>query len=116
MKNKPLISIVSPVYNVASYLDVFVQSILDQTYQNFELLLVTDCPTDSSLNICKKYSETDSRVKIIEQPFNMGVARARNRGLSLAAGEYVMLADSDDYLAQNALELELNLYKNLMLI
>lgn len=109
MKNKPLISIVSPVYNVASYLDVFVQSILDQTYQNFELLLVTDCPTDSSLNICKKYSETDSRVKIIEQPFNMGVARARNRGLSLAAGEYVMLADSDDYLAQNALELELKL-------
>lgn len=64
MKNKPLISIVSPVYNVASYLDVFVQSILDQTYQNFELLLVTDCPTDSSLNICKNIQRLILELKL----------------------------------------------------
>lgn len=54
MENKPLISIVSPVYNVASFLMFFIDSILEQTYQNFELLLVTDCPTDSSVDICKK--------------------------------------------------------------
>lgn len=109
MEKNPLISIISPVYNVSQYLDTFVQSILGQTYRNFELLLVTDCPTDSSLDICKKYAEIDPRAKVIEQPRNMGVAKARNRGLSFVAGEYVMLADSDDYLTKNALELELNL-------
>lgn len=113
MEKNPTISIISPVYNVAPYLDVFIQSILGQTYQNFELLLITDGPTDSSVDICKKYRENDARIRIIEQPYNMGVAKARNRGLESASGRYVMLADSDDYLTKNALELELNLMQNL---
>lgn len=108
MKNE-LISIVSPVYNVEKYLDKFIQSILSQTYKNFELLLVLDCPTDNSASICEKYAASDNRIKVVSNPHNMGVAKTRNNGLMLTKGSYIMLADSDDYLSEDALETAYNL-------
>lgn len=105
-----MISIVAPVYNVEKYLDKFLKSILNQTYTDFELLLITDCPTDKSVQICEEYAKKDQRIKIIKQEKNGGVAKARNKGLSEAHGDYIMLADSDDYLEYNALDI---LYKNI---
>ena len=107
-----MISIVAPVYNVEKYLDKFLKSIINQTIKDFELLLVTDCPTDNSLEICEKYQKIDNRIKIIKQEKNGGVAKARNRGLAEASGEYIMLADSDDYLPSDALEHLLTLLNN----
>lgn len=104
-----MISLIAPVYNVEKYLPKFLESVLCQTFREFELLLVTDCPTDSSLEICEEYARKDHRIRVIAQPYNEGAAKARNRGLSEAKGEYIMFADSDDYLAADALEVSLNL-------
>ena len=92
------------MYIVEKYLKQFIESIINQTYKNFELLLVTDCPTDNSELICKTYAEKDDRVHIIPNEVNMGVAKTRNNGLAVAKGNYIMLADSDDYLTEDALE------------
>lgn len=99
-----MITIVAPVYNVEKYLKKFIESIVNQTYEDFELLLVTDCPTDNSLSICEDYQSKDKRIKIIRQERNGGVAKARNKGLKEAKGDYIMLADSDDYLPNDALK------------
>lgn len=104
-----MISIVAPVYNVEKYLEQFIESILKQTYTEFELLLVDDCGTDASSEICRKFEKKDNRIRVIKQPCNGGVAKARNRGIAEARGEYIMLADSDDYLASNALEVSMRL-------
>ena len=104
-----MITIVAPVYNVEKYLKKFIESVLNQTYKDFELLLITDCPTDNSLSICKSYALQDNRIKVIKQEKNGGVAKARNRGLSEAKGDYIMLADSDDYLPEDALDTLINL-------
>lgn len=104
-----MITIVAPVYNVEKYLKKFIESVLNQTYKNFELLLITDCPTDDSLSICESYALKDNRIRVIKQEKNGGVAKARNRGLSEVKGDYIMLADSDDYLPNDALEILLSL-------
>ena len=104
-----MISIIAPVFNVEKYLVQFIDSILQQTYKEFELLLVDDCGTDGSSEICRKFEQIDNRIRVIRQSCNGGVAKARNRGIVEARGEYIMLADSDDYLAPNALEVSMKL-------
>lgn len=100
----PAISVIVPVYNSVDYLKVIIESILNQTYQNFELILVNDGSTDDSGTICDKYSQMDERVKVIHQD-NGGVSKARNSGLEKAVGEYVYFCDSDDYVFPDALEI-----------
>lgn len=100
----PEISIVIPVYNTEKYLDNCIQSILSQTFQSFEIILVDDGSSDSSGLICDQYAKMDSRILVIHQE-NRGVSAARNRGLDNASGRYLFLPDSDDYLEKNALEL-----------
>lgn len=99
-----LISVVVPVYNTEAYLDKCVQSVLDQTYRNLEVILVNDGSVDHSLEICRKYQVTDSRVKVVDQQ-NQGVSAARNAGMDLAQGDYLAFLDSDDTLYPEALEL-----------
>lgn len=94
-----LVSIIVPVYNSEKYIDNCVQSILSQTYDNFELLLINDGSTDSSLSNCKKWESVDSRIKVIDKE-NGGASSARNVGLSECRGEYVVFVDSDDYVAK----------------
>ena len=94
---KPIISIIVPVYNTEKYLDSCIQSILNQTYLDFELILINDGSTDSSLEICQKYSEKDKRIILVNQ-HNGGVSAARNRGIELARGEWISFVDSDDWL------------------
>lgn len=96
-------SIILPVYNVEKYVETCLNSILDQEYRNFELIIVNDGSTDSTLHICKKISQQDHRVVIINKQ-NEGVSIARNRGLDIAKGLYVLFVDGDDVLYPKALE------------
>ena len=91
------LSIISPVYNAEKYIDRCVQSILSQKYKNYELILVDDHSTDSSLTKCQKWKNTDNRIKILKNP-SKGVSSARNTGVRCADGEYIMFIDSDEFL------------------
>ena len=103
----PVISVIVPVYNTEKYLDECIQSILSQTFTDFELLLVDDGSTDGSGNICDKYAIQDERVKVFHQE-NQGVTSARRKGLENAKGEYVCFVDSDDTITVDALEILLD--------
>ncbi len=92
---EPLISVIVPVYNVAGYLDRCMQSLVNQSYQNLELILVDDGSTDSSGTLCDTWAEKDSRVKVIHRK-NNGLSQARNTGLKAATGDYITFVDSDD--------------------
>ncbi len=107
MENQALISVIIPVYNVEKYLRECVDSVLCQTYQNVEIILVNDGSTDSSGEICDEYVEKDERVTVIHQK-NGGPSITRNTGLENANGKYIYFLDSDDYIENNALELLVN--------
>ncbi|TYS69702.1 glycosyltransferase family 2 protein [Sutcliffiella horikoshii] len=98
MKNifNPKISVIIPVYNTEQYLNYCVDSVLNQEYQNIEVILVNDGSTDKSADICDKYQKVDERVKVIHQS-NSGASTARNKGIDNATGEYIMFLDSDDF-------------------
>lgn len=98
MKDLPLISVVVPVYKVEAYLDKCVQSIVNQTYTNLEILLVDDGSPDNSGAICDAWAAKDSRVRVIHKE-NGGGGDARNRALEIARGERIAFVDSDDYIA-----------------
>lgn len=102
--NKPYFSIVFPVYNVQRYLEKSVQSILKQSYQDFEIILVNDCSTDDSGNICEKLAKTNKQIRVIHKDKNEGLSEARNTGMQYVTGEYVLFLDSDDYVDENLLE------------
>lgn len=98
----PLISVIIPVYNVSQYLSQCIQSVLAQTYRNFEIILVDDGSTDDSSKICDTYAERDSRIRIKHQN-NGGVSSARNEGLQLAQGKYITFVDADDWVENDYL-------------
>lgn len=91
-----LVSIVVPIYNKAEYLNQCIESVLNQTYTHFQLILVDDGSTDESLCICEKYAEKDNRVKVIHQE-NQGLSVARNTGLDASDGKYLLFLDADDF-------------------
>ena len=99
-----LISIIVPVYKVEKYLDKCVQSIVDQTYQNLEIILVDDGSPDNCGAMCDVWAKKDSRIKVIHKE-NGGLSDARNAGIKAASGEYIFLLDGDDYILKNAIEL-----------
>lgn len=102
MKNQ-LISVIVPVYNVEKYLRQCIDSILSQTYTNFELILVDDGSKDQSGEICNEYAEKDSRIRLFHKE-NGGVSSARNLGLDNAHGEYICFVDSDDWVDNTYIE------------
>lgn len=91
----PLISIIVPVYNVEEYLSKCLDSIVNQTYKNLEIILIDDGSTDNSGIICDEYSEGDTRIKVIHKK-NKGVSNTRNIGIENASGEYILFVDADD--------------------
>lgn len=99
----PKISVIVPVYNVEKYLSQCVESILSQSFQNFELLLINDGSKDDSGLICDKYQSVDSRAIVIHKE-NGGVSSARNIGLEQAKGEWICFVDSDDYVTKEYLQ------------
>ena len=100
-----MISVIVPVYNVEDYLHVCINSVLKQTYQNFEIICIDDASTDSSLEILEYFSQKDSRVKIIKNEFNQGPGYSRNYGLNIAKGKYVFFLDGDDWINLNTFEI-----------
>lgn len=101
--NQNEVSIIVPVYNVENYLDGCIKSILKQTFEQFELILINDGSKDKSGEICEKYAKEDSRIKVIHQS-NKGQAAARNAGIKLSKGEWVLFIDSDDIVHPQMLE------------
>lgn len=101
--NKPVISIIVPVYNVEKYLEVCLKSILSQNFKEFEVILINDGSKDKSGEICEEYVREDSRIRVVHIK-NCGAGKARNKGLDLAKGKYIFFVDADDWLEYNALE------------
>ena len=95
MNSNKLVSIIVPIYNVEKYLEKCVYSILNQDYNNLEVILVNDGSTDKSLEICERLQKKDNRIKIINQK-NLGVSAARNNGFYYSKGDYICFIDSDD--------------------
>ena len=98
MTTKPKISVIIPVYNVEKWLNKCVDSILSQSYENFEVILVNDGSTDKSKDICDQYSKEDKRVKVFHNK-NKGLSYSRNFGVKKSNGKYVMFVDSDDFIS-----------------
>lgn len=100
-----MFSMIVPVYNVQQYLAECLDSLLMQTYQNFEILIVDDQSTDSSLTIAREYANRyPNQIRLLEHPVNKGLGGARNTGIEAATGQYLLFVDSDDYLIPDALE------------
>ncbi len=103
MENSGLISVIIPVYNVEKYLEECINSVLSQTYENYEIILVDDGSTDSSGKICDEYAEKYEKITVIHKE-NGGPSETRNMGLRASKGEFVYFLDSDDYLVAEAFE------------
>jgi glycosyltransferase involved in cell wall biosynthesis len=101
----PKVSIVIPCYNREKYLGLAIQSVLDQTFTNFELIICDDGSTDSSLQIARQFATSDTRIKVLASEQNQGVALALKKGFDIAQGEFIGQVDSDDLLEPPALEI-----------
>ena len=110
MQKKTLISVIVPVYNVQDLIGRCLNSILAQTWQNIEVILVNDASSDGSGRICEEYALRDRRVQVVHFQKNRGPGAARNEGIRRASGDFVSFIDSDDYVEPDLLE---RLYNNL---
>lgn len=99
-----LISVIIPVYNTEKYLNICLDSIINQTYKNIEIIIVNDCSTDNSESVILEYMEKDSRIKYYKNSKNHGAGYTRNIGISKASGKYIYFPDSDDEVEKDALE------------
>ena len=100
-----MISVIIPVFNVEDYLHICLNSVLNQSYGDFEVICIDDDSTDSSLEILEYFAEKDSRIKILKNDSNMGPGYSRNRGLNIAKGKYIAFLDGDDWISYNAFEI-----------
>ena len=108
----PLVSVITPVYNREKYLVRCIESILEQTYSNFEFLIIDDKSSDNTLEIIKNYQLTDSRIKILENDKNLGATLSFNRGLDICQGKYVARMDSDDISLSDRLEKQVEIFES----
>lgn len=100
------VSVIMSVYNGSRFLDSAIISILEQTYDNFEFIIINDGSTDASLDIIRKYAKADSRIMVIENPGNLGLAASLNRGLAIARGKYIARMDADDIALKDRLKIQ----------
>ena len=105
-----MISVIVPVFRVEKFLENCIQSVLNQTYGDFELILVDDGSDDNCPAICDRYARKDVRVKVIHKQ-NGGIGETRNAGLQIAEGEYITFVDSDDYIHPQMLEMCMNSFQ-----
>lgn len=104
MENRPFISIVMPVYNSEDDIHLAIDSIINQTFRAWELLVVDDCSVDNTREIVREYEKKDSRIRLISQEENSGPGQAKNRGMKEARGNYITFCDGDDWLEKDAYE------------
>ncbi|EAK3292276.1 glycosyltransferase family 2 protein, partial [Campylobacter coli] len=100
----PKISIILPTFNVEKYIAKAIESCINQTFKDIEIIVVDDCGSDKSINIAKEYAKKDERIKIIHNEKNLGLLRARYEGVKAANSLYIMFLDPDDYLELEACE------------
>lgn len=110
--NDDLVSIIVPVYNAEKFIKDTIKTVLNQTYQNWELLLINDCSDDKSTNIIKEYRKNDKRIHLINLAKNSGAAIARNTGIDNANGRYIAFLDADDLWDEKKLEKQLKFIKD----
>lgn len=103
-EKKPFISVVMPVYNVEKHLKKAVDSVRNQTFQDFEIILVDDCSPDGCPTLCEELAALDERIRVIHHERNQGLSMARNTGMEYAGGEYIWFMDSDDYVEDTLFE------------
>lgn len=108
-KLMPTISVIVPIYNVEPYLHRCVDSVLEQTFADFELILVDDGSPDNCGAICDEYATKDGRVRVIHKE-NGGLSSARNAGIEAAAGEFILFVDADDVIHQQSVAIELQFF------
>lgn len=101
---KSLVSVIIPIYNVEQYLEKCLDSVINQTYKDLEIICVNDCSPDNSAQILLEYAQRDTRIKIVNREKNGGLSAARNTGLDEAKGEYVYFIDSDDWIDLDYIE------------
>lgn len=109
---KPLISVIIPIFNVEKYLRQCLDSVINQTYDNLEIVCINDCSKDSSDKILLEYAQKDSRIIIKKNSKNLGLGLSRNEGIKIAHGEYIHCLDSDDWLELNAYETLVKYFDN----
>ena len=108
--NQPLVSIIIPMYNAEKYIAETIESVVNQTYKNWELIVVDDCSTDSGRDIVREYIKKDKRIKLIESETNFGgPARPRNIGIDNAKGEYIAFLDADDVWLSEKLQIQIEI-------
>lgn len=106
-----MITIITPLYNAEKFIAETIESVLSQTYTNWEMIIVDDCSTDGSVDIARKYIEKDDRVKLIVFEKNQGQAVARNTGICSAKGRYIAFLDSDDVWLPNKIKIQIDFMK-----
>lgn len=106
------ISVVMPSYNSAVFISDAISSVISQTFNDWELLIIDDCSRDQSFSIAQEYAKIDNRIKVIKLKKNSGVANARNIGIENAKGDYIAFLDSDDYWHPDKLEKQINFFQN----
>ena len=111
MKKEELVSIIIPVYNAEKFIAETIENILEQTYQNYEIILVDDYSSDRSVEIIEKYKEKDKRIIIIKKKKNEGPALTRNRGIKQANGKYICFQDADDKWEKDKIEKQVKFMK-----
>ena len=112
MISTPLVSVITPVYNREKYLAKCIESILNQTYENFEFIIIDDNSSDLTVNIIKDYLLRDSRIKFLENNKNLGATLSFNRGLDIAKGKYIARMDSDDISLSDRLEKQVEIFES----
>ena len=105
-----MVTVLMPVYNASEFLKEAIDSILEQTYEEFEFLIIDDGSTDSSLNIIESYN--DDRIKLISNTENLGIIKSLNKGIEMASGKYIVRMDADDISENNRLEIQINFMEN----
>ena len=111
-KMEPLVSIITPSYNSANFIGATIESVLNQTYKNFEMIIVDDLSTDNTEQIVKKYLKNDKRIKFFSLPKKGGASEARNKAISEAKGKYIAFLDSDDIWKKEKLENQISFMEN----
>lgn len=107
------ITAIMPAYNASKYIDESIESLIGQSIKLDEILIIDDCSTDNTLEIIRKYANTDKSIKILRQSRNLGVSTARNKGIETAHGEWLLFMDADDIAHPTLVEEEIKYLKKL---
>jgi glycosyltransferase involved in cell wall biosynthesis len=108
----PLVSVFIPAFNAEAYIEQAVNSVLSQTYQHFEIIVVNDGSTDETKNVLEEIAKKDKRIKVFHNDFNLGLSPTRNKGIALCKGEFIALLDADDLISNQRIEKQVHFLKS----